>query len=192
MRGRTDSGMCGRFGPSNWGTVQIMQVTVERSRSKSVAAVLGCILFVVASFGIFAQGTELSFLVGVAGIVTFTTFGMGLIRLSMRAGPGLVVDDAGFDDRSSLVSVGRVPWRDVRSVSEANVAGSSFVVVEVSDPEVYLARLGHIARMAARVNRHMVGSPITISSVSLKTSFSKLSTVMDQAFNEYHIRQMEL
>jgi hypothetical protein len=166
-----------------------VQVTVERSRLKSGAAIVGCVLFVGASVGIFAQGTAISFVIGVGGIVTFTVFGIGLIRLSMRAGPGLVVDEAGFDDRSSLLSVGRVPWDDVRSVAEANVSTTSFVVVEVGDPEIYLARLGPLPRWTARVNGRMVGSPITISSVGLKTRFSKLATLIQQGFAEYRARQ---
>ena len=169
-----------------------MQVTLKRSRLKSSALILACVLFVATSFGILAQGTVLSFVFGVGGIVTVTTFGMGLTRWSMRAGPGLIVDDAGFDDRSSLVSVGRVPWDDVRSMTERNVSGSSFVVVEVSDPEIYLARLSLLPRWTARVNGRMVGSPITISSVGLKTRFSRLATLIHQGFDEYHTRQPEI
>ena len=50
-------------------------------------------------------------------MLTFGLFGSAWIVLSLRANPGLVVDDTGFDDRSSAVAVGRVPWSDVTSVS---------------------------------------------------------------------------
>ena len=42
-------------------------------------------------------------------MLTFGLFGSAWIVLSLRANPGLVVDDTGFDDRSSAVAVGRVP-----------------------------------------------------------------------------------
>ena len=64
-------------------------------------------------------------------------------------------------------------------------------MVEVRDPEVYVARLGPFARMAARANRRLVGLPVTISSTGLRTSFSKLSTAMHQAFEEYRIGRLE-
>ena len=41
-------------------------------------------------------------------MLTFGLFGSAWIVLSLRANPGLVVDDTGFDDRSSAVAVGRV------------------------------------------------------------------------------------
>lgn len=170
-----------------------MHVTVERCRVKSVAAILACILFIVATLRILAQGSAVTLLVGVAGVVTFTGSGIGWIVQSVRAGPGLVVGDAGIDDHSSLVSVGGVlgAWVDVRSVSELSLASTSFAVVEVRAKEVYLARLGLFARMAARANRRMVGSPDTVSSVGLKTSVSNLSTVMREGFEEYHRRRPE-
>lgn len=103
---------------------------------------LGSALFVVASLAIVAQGSAITLLVGAAGVITFTSFGLAWILLCLRAGPGLVVDDTGFDDQSSAVAVGRVMWSDVTSVSEWGAFGSSHVVVNVRNPEVYLARLG--------------------------------------------------
>lgn len=67
--------------------------------------------------------------------------------------------------------------------------GSSHVVVNVRNPEVYLARLGWFARLAAAANRRLVGSPVTIASNGLKTNFENLNMLLHQAFEQYHARR---
>ena len=167
----------------------MVHVVVERSRVKMLLSTLGSALFVVASLAIVAQGSAITLLVGAAGVITFTSFGLAWILLCLRAGPGLVVDDTGFDDQSSAVAVGRVMWSDVTSGSEWGAFGSSHVVVNVRNPEVYLARLGWFARLAAAANRRLVGSPVTIASNGLKTNFENLNMLLHQAFEQYHARR---
>jgi len=168
-----------------------VHVVVERSRAKALASILGCALFVVASLAIVAQGSVLTLVVGAVGVVTFAGFGIGWIVLVLRTGPGLVVDDTGFSDHSSVVAVGRVLWSDVTSVTERSVRGTSFVVVEVREPYAYLARLGGLARLAATANRRLVGSPVTVASVGLKTSFPSLYMLLREGFEQYHLRRPE-
>ena len=165
-----------------------MGVVVERSRAKGLAALLGCAIFIVASLAIIAQGSALTLVVGVVGLLTFAGFGIGWIVLLSRTGPGLVVDDTGFDDRSSASAVGRVLWADVTSVSQRSIFTTSLVVVDVRDPEVYLARLGRLGRLAGTANRRLVGSAVVLSSVGLKTSLGRLSTLLREGFERYHLR----
>jgi len=152
-----------------------------------MVSVLGCALFIVASLAVIAQGSAVTLLVGTVGIVTFAGFGIAWIVLLLRAGPGLVVDDTGFDDRSSATAVGRVQWADVTSVSQQSMFSASFVVVDVRDPDAYLARLGPVARLAAAANRRLTGSPVTVTSVGLKINFAKLSTLLRESFEQYHL-----
>ncbi len=170
------------------GTSTVMYVVVKRSRVKGLAAILGCALFVVVSLAMIAEGSALTLVVGTVGVLTFGSFGIAWIVMLLRANPGLVVDDTGFDDRSSAVAVGRVPWGDVTSVSELSIFRTSYVVVEVHEPEVYEARLSRFARLAARANRGLVGSPVSVSSVGLKTSFENLSKLLHEGFEQYHLR----
>ena len=165
-----------------------MQAVVGRSRAKSLAGLLGCVLFVAASLAIIAEGSALTLIVGAVGALTFGGFGIAWIVLLLRTGPGLVVDDTGFDDRSSASAVGRVSWVDVRVLSRRSIAGTSLVVVDVRDPEAYSARLSRFARVVATANRHMLGSPVVISSVSLKISFESLSKLLNEGLEQYHLR----
>ena len=169
----------------------VMHVVVERSRVKSLACILGCAVFIVASLAIIAEGSALTLVVGAVGVLTFAGFGIGWIVLLLRAGPALVVDDTGFSDRSSAMAVGRVLWSDVTSVSEQSIFRTPLIVVNVREPEAYVARLGRFSRVAARANVHLVGSPVTLASVGLKTSFSSLYTLLRDGFEQYRRRGPE-
>ena len=169
-----------------------MQVVVGRSRAKSVAGLLGCVLFVAASLAIIAEGSALTLIVGTVGFVTFVGFGIGWIVVLLRAGPGLVVDDTGFDDTSSLTAVGRVLWEDVTRVSELSIFWTSFVIIRVRDPELYLARLRGLSRFAAIANNRLFGSPVTITSVSLKIGFADLSRLLAEGLRRYHEPWLEI
>jgi hypothetical protein len=165
-----------------------MYVAVKRSRVKGLAALLGCGLFVLASLAIVAQGSALTLVVGMVGVLTFTGFGIGWIVQVLRGDPGLVVDDAGFDDRSSATAVGRVSWVDVRLVSRRSVAGGPLVVVHVRDPGTYSARLSRFGRAVAAVNRRWLGSPVVLSSVNLQTSVHGLHMLLSEGLEQYHRR----
>jgi len=169
----------------------VMHVVVERSRAKGLACIVGCALFIVASLAIVAQGSAITLVVGAVGLLTFAGFGTGWIVLLLRTGPGLVVDDAGFDDRSSGAAVGRVPWADVMSVSRRSICGTALVVVNVREPEAYLARLGLLTRLAATANLRWLGSPVILASVPLKTDFTSLSRLLSEGFERYHLRGAE-
>ena len=165
-----------------------MGVVVERSRGKILLAFLGSVGFVVLSLAILTVGSASSLVVGVLGALTFGAFAVGWLLILFRGGPGLVLDDDGFEDHSSGVAVGRVPWTDVTSVDRWGAFGSAFVVVRVRDPAVYLARLSWLARPAAWANWRMVGSPVTLGSVGLRTGFDHLHGLLQDGFERHRLR----
>lgn len=169
-----------------------MRVVVARSRAKSMACLLVCAIFVAASCAIIAEGSALTLIVGAVGVLTFFGFGIGWIAALLRAGPGLVVDATGFDDTSSVTAVGRVRWADVTAVSRLGITGTSFVVIGVRDPEIYLTCLRGLPSLSAIANNRLFGSPVTITSVSLKISFANLSTLMAAGLRNYHEPGLEV
>jgi hypothetical protein len=150
----------------------------------------GAVVFVVASLAMIAQGSAITLLVGVVGVATFSAFGLGWVLLSLRAGPGLVVDETGFDDRSSLVAVGRVVWSDVLSVSQWTAFGSSHVVVTVRNPEMYTARQSWLPRLAGFANSKLVGSPVTVASTGLRTNFDELFALLSETHEKSQLRDL--
>jgi hypothetical protein len=147
----------------------LTRVVVERSRTKGLLALGGCVVFVVLCLLIATTGHPVALAIAVLGIVTFGTFGALWVRQLFRSGPGLVVDDHGFDDASSAIGVGRVPWSDVTHVSTWGMPGSRNVVVHVRNPGDHLERLGWFARRSARANISLVGSPVVLNANTLRT-----------------------
>lgn len=163
-----------------------MHEEIARSRIKMIGCLLACGIFVVASLAIISVGSALTLIIGALGLLTFTAFGIGWIVLLFRSDPGLVVDNTGFHDASSLSAVGRVAWADVRGMSQLRLSGASFVIVDVRDPEAYVARLRGVSRLAGIVNHRMFGSPITVGSVGLQTDFTGLSELMHEGLRRHN------
>lgn len=110
------------------------------------------------------------------------------VRQLFRTGPGLVVDDVGFDDSSSATAVGRVPWSDVTRVSTRKFSGTTCVVVHVRDHEEYLSRLGWFARRAARANVSLVGSPVVLAAGGLRVDVDELFALLHDGFESHLAR----
>ena len=108
----------------------------------------------------------------VIGPVVVVLFGGALVCcllvLARRGPTGLRVDATGFEDTSSLNTARHVPWSDVTGWSVVDVVERTLCVT-VSDPEAVIARMpSRFARRAARANRRVVGTPVTIAVANLK------------------------
>ncbi|CAM3897974.1 hypothetical protein NOZE110980_19330 [Nocardioides zeicaulis] len=99
-----------------------------------------------------------------------------------------MVDDEGFDDHSSALSVGRVPWSDVVGIRTWTMSGSTSVVVHVVDPVAYARRAAWYGRAAARANIRLVGSPVAITHAGLRTDHETLLATMLAASERWHER----
>lgn len=161
------------------------EVAIERSRGKGVLALLGCVGFVFACLLLASTRHPVALAIAALGIVTFGTFGALWVRQLLRPGPGLVVDEEGFDDRSSATAVGRVPWGDVMNVTTWGLPGSTNVVVHVRNPDDHIARLGWFSRRAARANVRLLGTPVVLASTGLRIDTDGLVALMRDGFERH-------
>jgi hypothetical protein len=102
--------------------------------------------------------------------------------------PGLIIDDQGFVDNSSAVAAGRILWDEVVSLNVSEIAGQRFITILVVDPQKYVERGNFFGRMLNAANTKMTGSPINISSNSLRMKFDDLVQVLTEAFEKYKER----
>jgi len=103
--------------------------------------------------------------------------------------PGLVVSPEGIIDNSSATSVGLIPWSQVSDLTTTSVESQRFVTVHLADAGPYLARGNRIIRLMNRANSRMTGSPINISSSSLRISFDELEQTLREYFERYGRRR---
>jgi hypothetical protein len=93
--------------------------------------------------------------------------------------PGLVLSPEGITDNSSGVAAGLIPWTDITGFDIFEMHRQKMLVILVNEPEKYIQRGNPIQRTLHRANTSMVGSPISISSNTLKIGFDELCALVE-------------
>jgi hypothetical protein len=111
------------------------------------------------------------------GWIGVAFFGLGFIAFPIvffRAGPQVLVNEDGIDDRR--LKLGLIPWSDIRALSIGSVNSVKFLCIELVDPEKYLSRLPRWKRALAAANEGM-GFP------ALSIGFSGLSPGLEKVWS---------
>jgi len=88
-------------------------------------------------------------------------------------------------DNSNATSIGLIKWTDIIGITTSQVMSSKFIMIEVQNPEEYIAKAKNpISKRAMKANMKMYGSPITIISKSLKYNFPKLESTLKELIKE--------
>lgn len=168
------------------------RIAIPSSKVKLVLLTVGALLFVGAGIWLFdiadTQSRYAPIYVKGISVLAIGFFGLcalyGLLRLFDGA-PGLVLDREGIIDNSSGVAAGRVAWREIRDIRVMSVSGQRFLAFVVNDPEKYLGKGNIVSRLFVKLNYKMYGTPIFISSHSLKVKFEDLEKLI-QDFRRKH------
>ena len=89
------------------------------------------------------------------------------------------INDTALIDHSSAISVGEIPFDQMKRVYIKN----TFLVIETKAPEMFLSRLGPVARLLARSNKKLGYDVICISPQRFKKqSFEFLSSLSEKVF----------
>ncbi|MDR3259547.1 MAG: hypothetical protein LBT51_08075 [Fusobacteriaceae bacterium] len=125
-------------------------------------------------------------IVGLIGIIFFGICDVFVIKSLLKKEMGLVIDCYGITDNTSGISIGHIPWENIIEINRMNISKQKMVIIIVSNPKEYINRQTNpISRKAAEANYRMYGSPIFISSNTLKCDFIKLNTVLHEEFEKY-------
>jgi hypothetical protein len=170
---------------------------IPLSKTKVVALLLGSLVLV--ALGVWLVTLDSEFIetqrrfnspmiirgVGIAALVFFGLCGAFAFKKLFDTRPGLVLNSQGIHDNSSGVAAGHIPWAEITSISLYEIQKQKMLVIEVVDPEQYIAKGGAIKQALNRANLELCGSPIAISSVALKIDFDELETVVNDYFHKY-------
>ena len=129
--------------------------------------------------------------IGAASIAFFGLCGVFGVKKMFDKKPGLVLSAVGIFDNSSGVSAGLIPWSEIVGFDIYEVQKQKMLIVKVTNPEKYVEVGGSMKRALNRVNFKMCGSPIAITSNSLKISFNELLHVCNQYLANYGVRGRE-
>ena len=123
--------------------------------------------------------------IGVISIAFFGLCGFFWIRKLFDRRPGLVLSADGIFDNSSAISAGLIPWSEVVGFDIFEVQKQKILIVKVSNPGKYIEVGGTLKQALNMANFKMCGSPIAITSNSLKISFDELLSLCNSYHDKY-------
>lgn len=133
----------------------------------------------------------------VKGFASYGSALMGLIGIYFFTGklfdkkPGLIVDEMGIVDNTSIFKFGLIPWKDISAIYERSIQVSiaskqSFITIGLKNPEDYISReTNSIKRNLMKANTNSYGSPIHISTNGLKIKPNELFRILNETFEKY-------
>lgn len=126
----------------------------------------------------------LSVLLGLAGLFFF-------IKKLLDKKPGLIINESGIYDNTSVFKFGLIPWSDISQIydHEVKVSASStqrFITIGLTDPDKYISReTGSIKRKMMEANAKNFNSPVHISTNALKIDHKELVEIINTCFKKY-------
>ena len=173
------------------------KIEIPLSKTKLLFGIGGSILFVIIGFFLFTaiaeQQTRYSPTlvkgVGIAGIVFFGATGIYGIKKSFDKTIGLTIDEHGIFDNTNASSVGLIMWNDITEIKTEQVASTKFLLIYTENPEKYLDKVKGVKRKLMEGNNRMYGTPLSITSNTLKYNFSDLEKLINDKFNEHQERK---
>ena len=169
------------------------KIEIPLSKTKLLLVTGASILFIVLGYFLFAtiadQQTERSptFVkgVGIAGILIFGVIGIYGVKKLFDKTIGLTIDENGIFDNTNALSVGLIRWTDIIRIEAAQVSSSKFLLIHVKNPEKYIENTKGVKRILMGDNNRTHGTPLTITSNTLKCKFSDLEKLINDKFKEY-------
>lgn len=173
------------------------EIVIALSKVKIILIIAGSLAFVVGGVWLATLDAELiessrkfnnPQIVHAVGYVCVAFFGLcgayGIAKL-FDSKRGLIFNHKGITDNSSGVAAGLIPWAEISGFSEYQIQRQKMLIIHVQDPKKYVDRGGAMKRALNKANMKMVGSPIAISSNSLKISYPKLLELVESSFKQY-------
>ena len=173
------------------------ETIIGLSKKKIALLLLGASAFVAIGIWMFSRddasirsgrGMNDPMLVHALGLVAIVFFGIaGLVALKklFDTKPALILNKSGIVDNASAVAAGFIPWSEVVGARIVDVQKQKMLVIDVRDPEKYLARGNLVKQTLNKANYKMVGSPVSISANVLAIDFSELTSLFDQYQRNY-------
>jgi hypothetical protein len=166
-------------------SIEREEIKIPLSKNKLILTFVGAWAFVIAGLwlALFLPGADLSaVLAGWAGIIFFGLCGTFLSFKIFDTKPGLIINQTGILDNSSALASEWIRWEEIEGIREIQVKNQKFIQIILKDPEAHIAKHKGYVKYLMQVNYKWYGSPVNISSISLKTNFKELRNIVEQKF----------
>jgi hypothetical protein len=127
--------------------------------------------------------------VGIASILFFGGTGIYGIKKMFDKTIGLTIDENGIFDNTNASSVGLIKWTDITAIKTEQVASTIFLLIYTANPNFYLDKEKGVKRRLLEGNNRMYGTPLSITSNTLKYNFNELEKIINDRFYEQRERK---
>jgi len=172
------------------------KIEIPLSKTKILLTIGGSILFVV--LGIYFITTMADQLtrfnptlvkgVGIASVLFFGATGIYGIKKLFDNNVGLTIDDNGIIDNTNATSIGLIKWADITEIRTEQVMSTKFLLIFTKDPNEILEKVSGMKRKLMAGNMKMYGTPLSITSTTLKYNFNALEKLIKDRLNEQRER----
>jgi len=164
------------------------KIEIQISKTKISLLLIGALIFVI--LGILFSLTPEKFtttifrnpqiirIVGIVAVLFFGAAGIYGLRKLFDKSVGLTIDDYGITDNSNASSVGLIDWADILDIKTEQVMSTRFLLIFVDNPDKYLERVNGFKRKLMKGNMKMYGTPLSITSNTLRYDFSDLERLI--------------
>jgi hypothetical protein len=167
------------------------KIEIPLSNTKLLLGICGSILFIVLGIWIFTQANEFQSMpfrilrnpmviktIGIASILFFALTGVYGIKKMSDNKVGLTIDDNGIIDNTNATSIGLIKWSDITEIKTEQVMSTKFLLIYTSDPARILGKVKGVKRKLMAGNMKMYGTPLSITSNTLKYNFNDLEKLL--------------
>lgn len=128
--------------------------------------------------------------VGIASILFFGATGIYGIKKMFDKTIGLTIDENGIFDNTNASSVGLIKWTDITAIKTEQVASTKFLLIYTANPDFYLDKVKGFKRKLMEGNNRMYGTPLSITSNTLKYNFNDLEKIINDRLDEQRERKL--
>ncbi|MCW1148556.1 STM3941 family protein [Flavobacterium lacisediminis] len=171
------------------------EIKIPLSKTKLIFAFIGSVIFILLGrefilkpdkyVSPIMRSPELIAIVGYASVIFF---GLCLIYIFYKAfdkKPGLIVNRNGITDNSNFASAGLIEWSEIIGIRTQQVMSTKFILIDVSNPEKFIQKSSKFKASIMKANLKMYGTPLSITSNSLRYNFEEMERLLKTEFDKY-------
>jgi len=171
------------------------EIIIEKNKIRMIFLILPSLIFVGLGIWIafFAPELNIKLLNGeivkkIIGLLSIGFFGFAGILVTKKLLDnkyGIKISEKGIYDNSSAINAGLIKWDNIERIERSKVMNQKFIRVVVNNPEEFINRQKNILmRKNVESNFKLFGSPIQISTNTLKIGFDELFDLINDELVE--------
>lgn len=170
------------------------KIEIPLSKTKILLLLIGSIVFVIlGTFFLITPDTFISSIfrnsqairiAGIAAVLFFGAVGAYGFRKLFDKTIGLTIDENGITDNTNATSVGLIDWNDIVEIRTEQVMSTKFLLIFTKNPDKYMERVNGFKRKIMQGNMKMYGTPLSITSNTLKYNFDDLQRLIKDKWIE--------